>query len=196
MPPCPPDGCPDRCPARAPRTPVPGAGPCGLEGRVLLFRFQVEGQIQTGKQRTVTQGIPLSILFETSILLKGDIGDSQPGTRGECAEIVRAAGRSGRAASFFVQCRIPPCVDWRIAPPHHPMPWGERRPRRDTGVPEHVRGGSPSFFRGAFWIGPGKGRNVWILRLHFVWRAAIMRIRGTHWEELDPWNIRPYRSPE
>ena len=118
------------------------------------------------------------------------------GTRGECAEIVRAAGRSGRAASFFVQCRIPPCVDWRIAPPHHPMPWGERRPRRDTGVPEHVRGGSPSFFRGAFWIGPGKGRNVWILRLHFVWRAAIMRIRGTHWEELDPWNIRPYRSPE
>ena len=166
----------------------------GLEGRCCLPLS--DGRADSDRETAYRySGHPPENIFETHSAER-DIGDSQPGTRGECAEIVRAAGRSGRAASFFVQCRIPPCVDWRIAPPHHPMPWGERRPRRDTGVPEHVRGGSPSFFRGAFWIGPGKGRNVWILRLHFVWRAAIMRIRGTHWEELDPWNIRPYRSPE
>lgn len=99
------------------------------------FHFQMEGQIQTGKQRTVTQGIPLRI-FLRPILLKGDIGDSQPGTRGECAEIVRAAGRSGRAAKFLCSmqdsslCGLEDCSSApSYAVGRAAAPAGHRRPR-------------------------------------------------------------------
>ena len=114
-----------------------------IGGKGAAFHFQMEGQIRTGKQRTVTQGIPLRI-FLRPILLKGDIGDSQPGTRGVCRNSpgswpIRPRCKFLCSMQDSSLCGLEDCS----SAPSYAV--GERRPRRDTGVPEHIRGGSPSF---------------------------------------------------